>query len=82
MAEQEFLGVNEHPAKILDGLPEIFGRGQVLGGRRQLGRARIPAKGDGIELFRYLFGRSAALGQSSHSAVIVPELAVDCRPAD
>ena len=59
MAEQEFLGVDQHPAEVLDGLPEVFRRREVLGGRRQLGRARVAAEGDHVELARDLLGRLA-----------------------
>ena len=82
MPEQEFLGVDQHPAQVLDGLPEIFCRREVLGGRRQLGGAGVATEGDHVELARDLLGRLAPLGKPGHAAIVVAQLAVDRGPAD
>ena len=45
MPEQEFLGVDQHPAQVFDGLAEVLGGVQVLDGGGELGRPWARGRG-------------------------------------
>ena len=50
MPEQELLGVDQHPAQVLDGLAAVLGGVEVLDGRVQLGGVGLAGEGDQVEL--------------------------------
>src|SRR6516165_10699388 len=82
MAEEELLGIDEHPAEVLGTLPKFFRRGEVLDGGGQLGGGRFAAQSHAVEFLRDLRGQLAALDQPGDSTVVVAKLAVDRRSAD
>ncbi|MGZ3334902.1 MAG: hypothetical protein ACXWOV_06795 [Isosphaeraceae bacterium] len=50
MPEQELLGIDQHPAEIFDGGPEIGVGLEVLGRGGELGGGGSAAEGDEVEL--------------------------------
>ena len=47
MPEQELLGIDQHPAQVFDGEPQVLAGFQVLGGGGKLGGGRLAAQGYG-----------------------------------
>jgi len=82
MPEQELLGIDQHPARIFDGGPQIGAGLEVLGRGGELGGGGSAAEGNEVEISGDHLGGLATPGEPSDPAVVVVELAVDGRAAD
>src|SRR5208283_146416 len=82
MPEQELLGIDQHPAEIFGGGPEIGAGLEVLGRGGELDGGGSAAEGDEVELSGDRLGGLATPGEPSDPAVVIVELAVDGRAAD
>ncbi len=77
MAEQELLGIDQDPAQVFDGGPQVFAGLEVPGRGGELGVGGSAAKGDEIEFLGDRIDRFAALCEQGDPAIVIVELAVD-----